>query len=220
MPIHCECLQCGYRGIADDAYAGEILACPQCGQGIAVPSLPAAPHFGEPASPPQLRRSHTSASPVFLLMFLAGIVGFGSLLVIVAMVVGARFRGPIQEKASTSSAKAEIQQLETELLEYSYARGRFPTSDQGLEVLLDKSWGRPSHQGPLPLDPWGQPYQYEYPGFHNEMRPDVWSMGPDMTDGTDDDIVNWDASDSLGRGGDESQVSPAETETPNRTRMF
>ena len=32
----------------------------------------------------------------------------------------------------------------------------------------------------MPLDPWDQPYQYAYPGTHEEGKPDIWSMGPDM----------------------------------------
>lgn len=67
--------------------------------------------------------------------------------------------------------------------------------------------------GVLPLDPWNQPYQYAYPATHAAGgsttttngsltttttvttpglgRYDVWSKGPDMVDGTADDIGNW-----------------------------
>ncbi len=41
------------------------------------------------------------------------------------------------------------------------------------------------------LDPWKRDYQYKYPGEHNEDKFDLWSDGPDMDEGTDDDIVNW-----------------------------
>ncbi len=44
----------------------------------------------------------------------------------------------------------------------------------------------------IPLDPWGNPYQYEYPSTHgNGDNPDIWSFGPDGQDGTEDDITNW-----------------------------
>ena len=43
----------------------------------------------------------------------------------------------------------------------------------------------------IPTDPWGEPYQYRYPGVKNKDRYDLWSKGPDKTDGTDDDIGNW-----------------------------
>ena len=31
----------------------------------------------------------------------------------------------------------------------------------------------------MPLDPWGNPYQYACPGTHNPDSYDVWSLGPD-----------------------------------------
>ncbi|MGH9645730.1 MAG: type II secretion system protein GspG, partial [Bryobacteraceae bacterium] len=45
----------------------------------------------------------------------------------------------------------------------------------------------------VPLDPWGRPYQYKYPGEHGE-DPDVISLGPDGQpggDGANADIVSW-----------------------------
>ena len=41
------------------------------------------------------------------------------------------------------------------------------------------------------LDPWGHEYQYTQEGQHNEKGYDLWSMGPDGQDGTDDDVKNW-----------------------------
>ncbi|HSY53814.1 MAG TPA: type II secretion system protein GspG [Opitutaceae bacterium] len=43
----------------------------------------------------------------------------------------------------------------------------------------------------MPLDPWGEPYQYAYPGVHNKSSYDIWSKGPDKQSGTADDIGNW-----------------------------
>ena len=55
-----------------------------------------------------------------------------------------------------------------------------------------------SWQGPyiktdkLPVDPWGSVYRYEYPGQNNSIgEPDIWSVGPDRRDNTQDDIVSW-----------------------------
>ena len=45
----------------------------------------------------------------------------------------------------------------------------------------------------VPLDPWGRPYEYKYPGDHGE-DPDVISLGADGQpggDGTNADIVSW-----------------------------
>ena len=40
----------------------------------------------------------------------------------------------------------------------------------------------------LPVDPWGNPYIYYYPGKHNPNSYDLLSAGPDGKEGTDDDI--------------------------------
>jgi general secretion pathway protein G len=43
----------------------------------------------------------------------------------------------------------------------------------------------------IPPDPWGNEYQYAYPGEANPNSYDIWSYGPDGSSGTDDDIGNW-----------------------------
>jgi general secretion pathway protein G len=55
-------------------------------------------------------------------------------------------------------------------------------------------WHGPYIEGNnVPIDPWGEPYQYEYPGKHNKAGYDLWSKGPDKQSGTADDIGNWDS---------------------------
>ena len=40
-------------------------------------------------------------------------------------------------------------------------------------------------------DPWGRDYQYKAPGEKNKDNVDLWSLGPDGVDGSEDDVVNW-----------------------------
>ena len=40
-------------------------------------------------------------------------------------------------------------------------------------------------------DPWSRDLMYKAPGEHNPESYDLWSIGPDGQDGTDDDIGNW-----------------------------
>lgn len=40
-------------------------------------------------------------------------------------------------------------------------------------------------------DGWGRRLRYQFPGVHHPDRYDLWSVGPDGVDGTDDDIGNW-----------------------------
>ncbi len=92
------------------------------------------------------------------------------------------------------------QSIKTPLTTYSIHMGNYPSTDEGLAALMTAPANRadrwrgpyldPSTKLPL-LDPWGEPYQYRYPGVHNKSGYDIWSKGPDKTDGTDDDIGNW-----------------------------
>jgi len=91
------------------------------------------------------------------------------------------------------------QTLKTPLNAYRFAVGDFPTTTEGLGALLvapegKTGWGGPYLDvkgGKIPEDPWGQPYQYRYPGTKNKGGYDIWSRGEDKEDGTADDIGNW-----------------------------
>ena len=68
---------------------------------------------------------------------------------------------------------------------------------EGLEEEGDGG-GNSSWDGPylktdnLPKDPWGNAYRYEFPGQNNKFgEPDIWSLGPDRKDNTEDDITSW-----------------------------
>lgn len=68
------------------------------------------------------------------------------------------------------------------------------------------------NQESIPKDPWGNDYQYEYPPTRGTGDyPDIWSLGPDGQDGTEDDIVSWSNTDGgssdATMGGSESQSS-------------
>ncbi len=40
-------------------------------------------------------------------------------------------------------------------------------------------------------DPWGNLYQYRYPGKFNTDSYDIFSVGKDGKEGTEDDVTNW-----------------------------
>lgn len=124
------------------------------------------------------------------------------LLVLVILVVLASIAGTnyarIQRSANINAAKAQVGALETPLETYRLDMNDYPSTDEGLDALRtspggdnEDKWAGPYLQKPIPDDPWGNPYQYEYPGSHDETRYDIWSMGPDKVDGTDDDIGSW-----------------------------
>ena len=78
--------------------------------------------------------------------------------------------------------------------------GRYPTSEEGLDVLVALTHANKCFHGPYldaeaPRDPWGNPYGYRCPGVFNPTTYDLWSCGPNgVFDGgrsKNDDIVNW-----------------------------
>ncbi len=108
--------------------------------------------------------------------------------------------------AQDSTAKIFVKEsMKSPLFTYSLHMGGFPSTAEGLQALItapgDKAdrWHGPYiTESKVPLDPWGEPYQYASPGTHNKATYDLWSKGPDKTSGTDDDIGNWDNTPATG----------------------
>jgi general secretion pathway protein G len=98
------------------------------------------------------------------------------------------------ENAKKQIAKTQIGSFTNALGIYKLDTGSYPTTAQGLQALRVKPGEMPNWAGPylpkdVPLDPWGRPYDYKYPGDHGE-DPDIISVGPDGQPGADD-IVSW-----------------------------
>ena len=99
--------------------------------------------------------------------------------------------------AKTKTTLIQIKDLEQSLEMYKLDVGRFPTTDQGLNALMQKpsgvvGWNGPYLKSAVPLDPWRQEYNYKYPGDNAEM--DIYSYGQDGAkggDGEDADVSNW-----------------------------
>ena len=120
---------------------------------------------------------------------------------ILAAIVAPNVIGRVDD-ANVTKAKSEIRVLESALKFYRLDNFNYPTSEQGLEALVSKpndpnirNWksGGYLERSSLPLDPWGNPYQYLNPGSKGEI--DVYSFGRDGKpggEGIDADIGNWD----------------------------
>lgn len=118
------------------------------------------------------------------------------ILAILASVVVVKFTGR-QEQAQTTKVKVDIKSIETALESFKLDAQRLPTSEEGLQSLIDAPAGLTDMHAPylsLPPDPWKHPYMYKNPGTHNSRGYDIYSIGPDGQDGTADDIGNWDDS--------------------------
>lgn len=116
------------------------------------------------------------------------------ILVVLAAVVVPRFTSR-SEQARFTAAKTDISNLETALDAFEVDCGRFPTSDEGLRVLIEQpgnvqNWRGPYIKRGVPSDPWNNPYVYRFPGSHNASGYDLSSNGPDGREGNDD-VTNW-----------------------------
>lgn len=113
-----------------------------------------------------------------------------------ATLVGARLFSNV-DRARQTTAKAQITEFESVLDLYRLDVGRYPTAGEGLRALRERPQGVDNWDGPylrreLPLDPWGYPYVYRYPGQHGDY--DLISFGADGQEGGEDtssDIVSW-----------------------------
>jgi general secretion pathway protein G len=100
--------------------------------------------------------------------------------------------------ARSAAARAQINSFMTALGAYKLDTGTFPTTEQGLDALRNlpqgvNQWSGPYLPADIPVDPWGRPYIYKYPGEHGD-EPDVISYGADGQaggDGINADILSW-----------------------------
>ena len=117
--------------------------------------------------------------------------------VLVAM-VAPRFAGR-SKPAKITAAKADIEANIAVALElFELDNGRYPTSEEGINALRGKpsdleTWNGPYIKKRIPVDPWGNSYQYMCPGEHGDDY-DLFSCGPDGVVGGGDDITNWEES--------------------------
>ncbi len=107
---------------------------------------------------------------------------------------------PSRDRAMTEKARTDIRTLEQAVELYQLEMLSYPSTGDGLDALV----GGPSDTGAaarfpsggfirrLPNDPWGNPYQYLYPGEHGEF--DIFTLGADGRaggEGQNADIGNW-----------------------------
>lgn len=104
---------------------------------------------------------------------------------LLAGIVGPRLFGNVS-KSEVTTAKAQIDVLSKALDQFRLDVGRYPSSQEGLAVLVSPVPGESRWRGPylrkdVPPDPWGQPYQYKYPGSKQPDDFDLYSFGADKT---------------------------------------
>ncbi len=105
------------------------------------------------------------------------------------------------DTAKVQKAVQDINALETSLSMYKMDNYKYPSTEQGLEALVEETDVEPlprrfpngGYVKRLPDDPWGNEYQLLNPGENGDI--DIFTMGPDGEPGTEDDIGNWNLGD-------------------------
>jgi general secretion pathway protein G len=103
-------------------------------------------------------------------------------------------------RAQKAKVKGDIQGIETALTMYKLDNYKYPSTDVGLTALSQRpndptvrNWREGGYIQRVSKDPWGNPYQYIYPGLHGQEY-DLYSFGADGQEGGEGDnadIGNW-----------------------------
>ena len=146
----------------------------------------------KPVTPPVTRRLPLSvlrgekAYTLFEIMLVLGIIAVlvGSAIYLLA--------GNI-DVAKEQRVGSDVQTIGTQLRTYEILNYSMPTTQQGLEALVNFPGGDPAPQhwrrllDKVPLDPWGTPYVYRNPPKVSNTRGyDLFSLGPDKKESDDD----------------------------------
>lgn len=112
-------------------------------------------------------------------MIVVAILGVLATLVVVNV-------GGQTDKANITASKSDLQAISQALDLFKLDNFRYPTTDQGLEALVDKpdnarSWPEGGYLKKSPVDPWQNPYVYLSPGVDGPY--DLYSMGADGAEG-------------------------------------
>ncbi len=143
-----------------------------------------------PANPTRARQSGFSLVEILVVLVIMGL-----LISIVAPTVLNR-----ADEARVQKVQADFKAIETALKIYRLDNFVYPTTEQGLQALVEPSTLEPEprnfKQGGYlpeqPIDPWGRPYLYLSPGEYGEV--DLFTLGADGLsggDGQNADIGNW-----------------------------
>ena len=120
---------------------------------------------------------------------------------ILAMYIGPKLMGRT-EQAKEVQTRVQIEGLETALKLYKLDNGFYPTTEQGLQALVERpdaenvsqNWRKGGYleKGKVPKDPWGNEFIYLSPGIQGDY--DITSYGADGVPGGEDenkDINSW-----------------------------
>ena len=135
------------------------------------------------------RRDAQSGFTLIELMVVILILG------LLATIVVQSLRGAT-DKAKRTKAQADLAELKTALDRYYIDNGSYPTTDQGLNALVNRptngripaNYEEGGYIQRVPLDPWGTPYQYACNDGTSYMLKSFGADGAEGGEGKNADI--------------------------------
>ena len=130
----------------------------------------------------RLSRTRRASSSGFTLIELLVVL---AILTMLAGLVGPKVLGQLGG-AKSKTAAVQIADIEKALELFKLDVGRFPSTEEGIDALVNKpasasGWAGPYLKGAIPTDPWGKAYRYANPGAQGGI--DVISLGADGAPG-------------------------------------
>lgn len=115
---------------------------------------------------------------------------------LLAGIVGPKYFNQLG-KSEAKVARAQVESLVKALDLYRLEIGHYPSTEQGLQVLVSAPGDIPQWDGPylqrgVPQDPWGRAYVYRSPGENGDY--DLLSLGKDGQpggEGENAEVTSW-----------------------------
>jgi general secretion pathway protein G len=119
-----------------------------------------------------------------------------AILGMLAALVGPKVLGQF-DAAKPKTTALQIKDLESAADLFKLDVGRYPSTQEGLDALVNRpatatGWNGPYLRGSVPADAWGNAFHYENPGKRSDV--DIYSLGADNSaggEGESADIGNW-----------------------------
>ncbi len=109
--------------------------------------------------------------------------------------------GPTDWRKKVGATEIQIKEMEQALVMFKVDHKRYPTTAEGLNILINPpptktGKGYPNYLGPdeVPTDRWGNPFHFWSPGIHGDHDYEIISLGADGEPGgerIDADVKSW-----------------------------